>query len=71
MSNFKLVVVRTDGLHHDSTFAGWHSETTMIAAWRSTLEDKRTLFAVWFDGEQSAHSSDCVWTERQRFSAAE
>jgi hypothetical protein len=67
MTHFKLVVVRKDGISHDSQFSGWHAETAMCRFFKEATEDKRTLVAVVYEGVQSPHSSDIQWTPRQSF----
>lgn len=58
-SAHKLVVVRSDGIHYESEFAGWHSETSSMTAFNEAKDDKRVIYAAWFIGDMDSRS---VWT---------
>lgn len=70
-SNFKLVVIRADGLSYESTFGGWHAETACFHFYNVLQEDKRVIAAYVFDGHKSEHSSDIVYYPRTAYKAAD
>lgn len=61
MSHHKLIVIRSDGISHETEISGWHAETVMLDLMRQHREDKRTVFFAWFDGVKSDHSANIVW----------
>jgi len=62
---FKLIVVRTDGITHESEFRGWFAETTAYNCFKSMrYDEKRTQSVFIYAGHKSPDSSDIVWTLR-------
>jgi hypothetical protein len=58
---YKLIVVRRDGLVMETTFDGWHAESASDAIFHKEIEDHRTIFACTIcsgDGRRQFFSDD-------------
>lgn len=61
MPHFKLIVIRKDGIHYESTFGGWHAETAAYATTNTVKADTKTLMSALYSGRTSKNSDDIVW----------
>jgi hypothetical protein len=78
MSQFKVSVIRKDGLQHESTFAGWNAERAMSHFSKEAREDSKSLFVAIFEGtpepiaaEGSIKSGAVVWSVYGTFRAGQ
>lgn len=58
---FKVVVVRKDGLTHDSEFHGWFAEVYGFKCFNDIKQEPRTLSAYLFRGHKD-RDDKTVWT---------
>lgn len=58
----RIAVMRNDGISYHTDVTGWSSETVCIRLMREAHEDKRVMYAVWFEAV-----NDKPFYVRQRF----